>query len=486
MMRALGTLGFLLPLVVACSGASSGAADADPGGPAGTPQVPRVVGGRFDNGMFAGFVRPWLMRTSASSVTFDCGGDASCASGARMCAHVVLEGTAMSDPLGIPSYYEPMSSVPQAGFGLALNQGPTPDVAARPWSPVGDGLYIAFTEAVADRFIVELTNEDASSGDTPERWCVSQPTSAAPDLTVRWEDFRLCNALDSQYFSPTRPIRYLNLYFEPRGPEARELSLCLLDAVPFGLPSDTISCADWYRHPIPGTSHVLINNVWNAQFAKGAPYTQCLRTRTTQAGSQYGWTWSWPEVGMDTSTSYAAPEVLFGRKPWDGGASTTPDLPKRIDVLRSLTLDYAIEIMAGQSYNLNATLWLTRTEAVSDAPDPANVVAEVMVRFNNPLGMGGGSVDDGRVTLGGVPFQVSHQDAHADASGGSTHTWRMVVYDTQLPRLADTFDLALVLKDMLAKGLAQPENGVQGVEFITEVSGGKGEVWLNHFDVSVN
>jgi len=76
--------------------------------------------------------------------------------------------------------------------------------------------------------------------------------------------------------------------------------------------------------------------------------------------------------------------------------------------------------------------------------------------------------------------------AHADASGGSTHTWKMVVYDTLLPRLADRFDLALVLEDMIAKGLAQPENGVQGVELITEVSGGKGEVWLNRFSVAVN
>jgi hypothetical protein len=284
-------------------------------------------------------------------------------------------------------------------------------------------------------------------------------------------------------FSPTRPIRFVNLYLEPWGMGTTEHDLCLLDVVPFGLPSETISCTDWYRHAIPGTPNVLINNVWNAQLAKGAPYKQCLVKRSTQAGEQYGWTWAWPEVVM--SSSYAAPEVVFGRKPWDGGGSTTPDLPRRIDALHSLPLDYAIEIMAGQSYNLNATMWLTRTDAASDAADPQNIVAEVMVRFNNPLGIGGGNIDDGRVTLGEIPFKVTHQDAHADASGGSTYTWKMVVYDTLLPRLVDKFDLALVLQDMLAKGLALPENGVQGVELITEVSGDKGEVWLNRFEVTV-
>jgi hypothetical protein len=228
---------------------------------------------------------------------------------------------------------------------------------------------------------------------------------------------------------------------------------------------------------------VLINNVWNAQLAGSNPHKQCLLKRCTGDGEEYGWTWDWPAIVMDSS--FAAPEVVFGRKPWDGGDSTTPDLPKRMDGIRSLTLDYGVQIMAGQSYNLNATMWLTRTEAASVDPDPQNIVAEVMVRFNNPLGMGGGTVDDGLVTLAGIPFHVTHQDAHADASGGSRYTWKMVVYEAASPSLSGQFDLALVLGDMLAKNLAKAENGVQGVELITEVAGDKGEVWLRRFGVSV-
>jgi hypothetical protein len=479
---------FLLILAADCSGGGSSAPDAGPAPDApdapdaGTPRAPSVVGGYFDNGIISGFARPWLKNTtSASSVTFECGGDASCANGTRICAHAVLEGSPTIN-LG-PSYSEPTSTTPQAGLGLAVNQAPNPSAAPGPWSPVGDGLYVALTAAVSQQLIVELTSEESPSSGTSERWCTSQGTSSSPDLTVRWQDFTRCNASSVQTFSPTRPIRYVNLYFEPSATGTTEHDLCLLDVVPFGLPSETISCADWYRHAIPGTRNVLINNVWNAQLAKGAPYQQCLVKRSTQAGEQYGWTWSWPAV--DVSSSYAAPEVVFGRKPWDGGVSTTPDLPKRLDTLQSLSLDYSIEIMAGQSYNLNATLWLTRTEAAPEAADPGNIVAEVMVRFNNPVGIGGGNIDDGRVTLGGVPFKVSHQDAHADASGGSTYTWKMVVYEILLPRLAYKFDLAMVVQDMLAKGLALPENGVQGVEFITEVSGHEGEVWLNRFEVAV-
>jgi hypothetical protein len=177
--------------------------------------------------------------------------------------------------------------------------------------------------------------------------------------------------------------------------------------------------------------------------------------------------------------------VLFGRKPWDGGDSTTPDLPRRIDALPSLLLDYDLQIMAGPSYNLNATMWLTQTEAAPATPDPQNVVAEVMVRFNNPLAISGGHVADGQASLGGTQFKVSHQDGHADASGGSSYTWKMVVYEALSSSLTGRFDLALVLQDMLAKGLAKAQNAVQGVELITEVSGDKGEVWLSRFAVSV-
>jgi hypothetical protein len=43
----------------------------------------------------------------------------------------------------------------------------------------------------------------------------------------------------------------------------------------------------------------------------------------------------------------------------------------------------------------------------------------------------------------------------------------------------------LVLQDMEKRGLVQSTNAVQGVELITEVSGGSGQLWLNRFNVTV-
>jgi hypothetical protein len=452
----------------------------------GAPRVPGIVDGYFSNGVLSGYSHAWLKNTtSMSSVTLDCQGDGFCSTSPGLCAHVVLEG---SSTFGFaPSFLEPTSLAPQAGFGITVNQGPNRDSTPAAWSPTGDGLYVAFTASHEHWLVVELTTEDPSSPGASEHWCAAPGRNGAIDLTIPWTQFMRCWGTSFEAYSPAHPIKSIDFYVEPAGTATTEFDLCLLDVVPYGLPAQVISCEDWYRYPIPGTPNVLINNVWNAQLAGGFPYKQCLLKRCTPDGDQYGWMWDWPmrDFPEIMASSYAAPEGVFGRKPWDGGTSTTPDMPRRIDALASLDLDYFIEIMAGQTYNLNATMWLTQTDAAPVAADPENVVAEVMVRFNNPVLLGGGNIDDGPVTLGGIPFRTTHQDAHGDASGGSPYTWKMVIYEAQQSRLAGRFDLVLVLRDLLARGQVRPENGVQGVELVTEVSGGQGEVWLNRFGVMV-
>ncbi len=262
---------------------------------------------------------------------------------------------------------------------------------------------------------------------------------------------------------------------------------CSLDAGAGGAPDagtgEVLSCMDWYRDPIPNTEDVLINNVWNAQHAGSFPYRQCLTDRDAAGGEQYGWSWDWP--ACDTSTSFAAPEVMFGRKPWDGGASTSPALPKQIGAVQGLVVDFGVDVAADPCFNLNTTMWLTQSDAAPADPDPQDVTTEVMVRFDDAAHLGGCCTLDGTVTLGGATFQVWHQDDHADASGGTTYTWTMVIYESTTPITAARFDLALVLKDMVSRGLVPATNAVQGVELISEVSGGSGQLWLDHFDVAV-
>jgi hypothetical protein len=44
----------------------------------------------------------------------------------------------------------------------------------------------------------------------------------------------------------------------------------------------------------------------------------------------------------------------------------------------------------------------------------------------------------------------------------------------------------LVLDDCISKGLVKATHAVGSVELITEIFGGKGELWLDHFGVTAN
>jgi len=249
------------------------------------------------------------------------------------------------------------------------------------------------------------------------------------------------------------------------------------------VPAESIlSCAAWHREALPGADAVLINNVWNEQWAAGQPYEQCLKQRPNAGTVEYGWSWDWP--AYRPYASYAAPEVLVGWKAWDGGASTTPSFPRRVDALRTLTLDFAAEIQADDTYNLNASLWVTTSATATAEPNPADIRNEVMVWFSNPSLHTAGDEPDGSVTLDGITFDVAHTLNHPDGSGGSTQTWTMVSYISREPHFDVRFDLGLVLQDAVAKGLVDPTHAVGGVELVTEVFGGKGELWLERFEVT--
>jgi len=242
-----------------------------------------------------------------------------------------------------------------------------------------------------------------------------------------------------------------------------------------------ISCTPWHREPIPGTQTVLVNNTWNEQWADGQPHTQCLRRRSIGTREQFGWTWSWPTY--KPYSSYAAPEVVFGWKAWDGGASTTAALPRRIDALESLTVDFSVELTAEPMHALNTTMWITTSDVATEEKNPADIRNEIMVWFSNPGALGGGIQYDGQVTLGAIPFKVWHQVNQPDASGGTTHTWTMIIYEAQVDLHEAVFDLKLVLDDATQKALVDPTHAVGGVELITEIFGGSGELWLDRFKV---
>jgi len=446
-------------------------------GPSGIQTAPLVANGYFTNGIFAGYGFNWLANTTAASnISPDCASNTQCYAGqSSLCATGALE---------VSSNF-----AATAGLGFALKQAPEPNAPASDWAPTGDGLYVQLS-GITNNLRLQLR---ALGGDADEtkRWCAPVPKGGIG--VIPWTSFNSrCWDNSGNYFTPSTPIRWIEITDPSSNAATTPIDVCIVNVTPYVTPMDAglgasesseITCSDWSRFTIPGTNNVLVNNVWNKQHAGTYAYHQCLTERPLGGATQYGWSWDW--ASCDTSTSYAAPEVVFGRKPWDGGVSSSPDLPKRIDAIQSLSLDFGVTTSASLCYNLNSTMWLTKTESGPVAADPENITTEVMVRFEDPAKIPGCCSSDGSVTLEGLTFDVWHQSGHADASDASAYTWNMVTYISRSSVQSTQFDLSLVLRDMVSRGLAEPSYGVQGVELITEISGGAGSLWLDRFSVAV-
>jgi len=243
-----------------------------------------------------------------------------------------------------------------------------------------------------------------------------------------------------------------------------------------------VTCKPWDNQTLPGGDTILINNTWNEQWAQGKAHSQCLLRKIREGVPQYGWRWSWPEYRP--YTSYAAPEVLFGWSPWHGIRSTNPALPEKIDALQSLKVDFAVSLSSQGRYNLNTTMWVIDRMPASSDSDPSLIRGELMVWFaHEPPGFGG-LESDGEVTLDGVTFDVWHQDNHGDDSGGASNKWTMIVYVSRENSQRRNFDLKLILDDAARKRLVEPGQVVGGVELISEIFGGSGELWLERFQVT--
>src|SRR5439155_4221546 len=80
------------------------------------------------------------------------------------------------------------------------------------------------------------------------------------------------------------------------------------------------------------------NAVWNPKSASWTE-TVTLNTDTTPAGTVLAW--NWPSSG-DGSQVYAYPEVIYGRKPWDGQPYGLSPPSTQVDSFQSLTANFSL------------------------------------------------------------------------------------------------------------------------------------------------
>lgn len=257
-------------------------------------------------------------------------------------------------------------------------------------------------------------------------------------------------------------------------------TLLLACAAALSFPAAATPWCEPYATVVTG-AYRYENNMWGADKARGFTPRQCLLSReATGGGTEMGWTWDW--AGHDR-TVFAYPQIIYGWKPWSGGRPTDPHFPLRVDRIKTLTLDYAVETTAEGSYNLAPEVWLTKDGGWSERPDPTRITTEIMFWMDSR----GGATPAGHIVerpvIGGVTYELWKMDNIGNKGDG--RGWTIYSFRAPTPQLSASIPLHELLAHMVAQGHVAPDEHVASVEFGNEVMGGRGTTWVRRFEIGV-
>lgn len=213
-------------------------------------------------------------------------------------------------------------------------------------------------------------------------------------------------------------------------------------------------CEDWFlvRHE----DLVFRNNVWNKQDI--IDYEQCLLVQDINGDPRVGWAWRWPR---EDGRVKGYPEVAYG---W------ASNLPRIVNDLEELSIDYAIEVEAEGIYNVAFDAWIRK----EPKPLDDNPFVELMIWIGD-----GGMVPAGEkiatLTTSGVTFDMFVDDFP---------NWKYVAYQAQEDVLEGSVDVVPFLRHMVERGVISGSEYFTSLHLGNEVVQGEGEAQLSRFDVT--
>lgn len=214
----------------------------------------------------------------------------------------------------------------------------------------------------------------------------------------------------------------------------------------------------------------LVNNPWNkGDLKNGTDYTQSVTFDTNDITRDVLFKWNWPDAGRVV----AYPEVIVGYKPW--GREGSDSLVTRIDRLQTfdVTIDYDITGNAG-AFNVAFDLWLSDKALAGSR----HITTELMIWTHEgnfrPAGEKVGIFRDGDFRA-----QIWVAEDFGDSSGGSDASWRYIALRADKEIRSDKIDIADILGDLVARGLVDGHDYLNGYEFGAEVTGGRGTLKLH-------
>ncbi len=247
-------------------------------------------------------------------------------------------------------------------------------------------------------------------------------------------------------------------------------------ADPTPVAPEVMACRGWEEWFVGDFSY--FNNVWNRQDTRD--YEQCIMRRTLPGlveRAEYGWRWRWPTRRGQVK---AYPELIYGHKPWHP-RSTTPELPRRIDAIEALEVDYEAYLTVEGTYNLAFDFWITR----DDPPSVSGISHEVMIWLDHDFRPAGQEFYVGPIRIDGVLWDLYHWPdrvwPNADGDRELVADYMALVRHRDL--LVGSVDLLALFRYLIDRGYLPAHHYLTAIEFGNEAVSGAGELWLKDFRV---
>jgi hypothetical protein len=221
----------------------------------------------------------------------------------------------------------------------------------------------------------------------------------------------------------------------------------------------------------------VINNTWGRrEISRG--WSQSVGAGPLNGDSSVSarLNWTWPSGSNEVK---AFPEIAFGQTPTYASSTTTPNLPKQVNAIRSATYTWNSTSSVSGTGQLTSDIWLTS----SGQPGNGNRTHEIMIPA---VPYGGYGVNRnpnwyvGEVTVDGRDYTL-HK---ADNFGAG---WRFIVFQPKVyPVNAGTINFKAFLDVLKAKNLISGAEYLASIEFGVEPNVGSGVVNISSFKAAVN
>jgi hypothetical protein len=239
-----------------------------------------------------------------------------------------------------------------------------------------------------------------------------------------------------------------------------------------GLLSNQIQkSGEWDR--IHYGEYLIENNTWNVS-AFHSTWQQNIFCDTTTGTC--GWNWDFSDEKNDLANDVVKtyPEIIFGRKPYDGYQSTTQRLPVSL-VSAKFSLEYDYSAKATGTYN--TTTDISFTDITN--PGPANIRAKMMIWFDGQTMPFFPSHVRKKAVIGGRQHEVFINLDHIGPEG----RWVFIaLMPIDLP-LNGKLNLKEYIDYALSERALKPEWYLSSIEIGSEIVSGTGEIIFKRFVV---